>query len=97
VTAALVIHKYRLPFKSERSDVVEVPVRVGRLLHVALQHGEIHAWAAVDPGWPEVAHRFRLAGTGAPIDPSWHHLGTVLDGAYVWHIFSEKPMEAADV
>lgn len=46
----LVIHKYRLPFKSGLVDVVEVPVRVGRLLHVALQHGEIHAWAAVRLG-----------------------------------------------
>jgi hypothetical protein len=36
-----VIHKYRLPFKSDLTDLVEVPVRHGRPLHLAVQHGEI--------------------------------------------------------
>jgi hypothetical protein len=92
----LVIHKYRLPFKSELAEVVEVTVRVGKLLHLAIQHDDVHVWAAVDPARPEVAARFRLVGTGSPVDPSWH-LGTVLDSGYVWHIFSEKPIWTTDV
>lgn len=84
----LVIHKYRLPFKSEMVDRVEVPVRRGRPLHLAVQHGEIHLWAAVDPAGSEVPTEFRLVGTGGKVELDWHHLGTVLDGDYVWHIFS---------
>lgn len=85
-----VIHKYRLPFKSDLKDTVEVRVRHGRLLHLAVQHGDIHVWAAVDPRTSEAFTVFHLAGTGAEIDTSWHHMGTVVDGDYVWHIFTES-------
>jgi hypothetical protein len=84
-----VIHKYCLPFLTQRTDHVEVPIRNGKLLHVAVQHGDIHLWAAVDPRDTESHAVFRLAGTGTMVDTSWHHLGTVLLGDYVWHVFSE--------
>ena len=89
MTTTQVIHKYRLPFKSELKDVVDVEVRPGDHLHLALQGGDIHAWAAVDPDRELVTARFRLVGTGGRVDPVWHHLGTVLDGGYVWHVFCE--------
>lgn len=89
MTAVTVVHKYRLPFHENLDDKVKIPVRVGWLLHLGMQHGEIHIWAAVDPSQPEVPARFRLVGTGSPIDPDWHHLGTVMDGEYVWHVFAE--------
>lgn len=85
----VVIHKYCLPFKSRIVDIVEVPVRSGRLLHLAVQHGEIHVWAAVDHTDHETSTIFHLVGTGGLADTSWHHLGSVIDGDYVWHIFSE--------
>lgn len=84
-----VIHKYRMPFKSELLDAVDIPVREGDLLHLAIQHGDIHVWAAVDPTTEPITARFHLRGTGSTVDPAWYHLGTVLDGDYVWHVFSE--------
>lgn len=85
-----VIHKYKLPFKYRLLDTVEVPVRHGQLLHLAIQHGAIHVWAVVDPRTSEAPTVFHCAGTGVEIDTSWHHLGTVIDGDYVWHVFSES-------
>lgn len=84
----LVIHKYRLPFLETGLSVVDVPVRVGGLMHLAMQHGEVHVWAAVDPKSRETLTRFHLVGTGGAVDPSWRHLGTVMDGGFVWHVFS---------
>jgi hypothetical protein len=89
VADTLVIHKYRLPFHDGLHDLVEVPVRSGGFMHVAMQDGEVHVWAAVDPRAPEQLTRFRLVGTGSTVDLSWHHLGTVMDGPYVWHIYTE--------
>lgn len=83
-----VIHKYRLPFLTQGA-VVEVPIRNGRLLHLAVQHDEIHLWVAVDPNDRESHAVFRLVGTGGMIDTSWHHLGTVQHGDFVWHVFSD--------
>jgi hypothetical protein len=88
-----VIHKYRLPFLTDNSDLVEIRVRDGKLLHLAVQHGDIHVWAAVDPTDPGHHACFRLAGTGAMVDPSWRHLGTVMHAEYVWHVFSERSRE----
>lgn len=85
-----VIHKYRLPFYSDSTDTVAVSVRVGELMHLAMQDGDVHVWAAVDPAAPKVPAQFRLVATGSTVDPSWCHLGTVLDRGYVWHVFAES-------
>lgn len=89
MTQTLVIHKYRLPFMETGIAAVDVPVRVGGLMHLAMQHGEVHVWAAVDPNAREVLTRFHLVGTGGAVDLSWYHLGTVMDNGFVWHVFTE--------
>jgi hypothetical protein len=85
----LAIHKYRLPFHDAPQATVKVEVRSGALMHVAMQDGEVHVWAAVDPSTALQPVWFHLVGTGGEVDPKWYHLGTVIDGIYVWHIFSE--------
>lgn len=87
--AAPVIHKYRLPFHSKIRDVVEIQARPGRLLLLAKQGADIHIWVAVDPGTPLRPIKLHLVGTGSEIDLAWSHLGSIIDGSYVWHVFAE--------
>jgi hypothetical protein len=71
----LVIHKYRLPFMSDRIDTCDVKIPTGAFLHLAVQHRDVHVWAAVDPNSDTVTTRFHLVGTGRTVDPRWYHLG----------------------
>lgn len=85
----------------EISDVVELEMPVGAVvLHLAEQHGVPCLWALVDLEAPNHTRRFRLAGTGHPIDTEYidtavgnrGHLGTFFmrDGALVWHLFEMR-------
>lgn len=85
-----VIHEYRLPFRTELGNSTKIDVFSGRLLHLALQHGEIHLWAAVDAHRGPTPMVFHLVGTGGRVNSAWHHLGSVLAGAAAFHVFSES-------
>lgn len=85
-----VIHEYRLPFRSGLGNMAEVDVHPGRLLHLALVRGQICLWAAVDPASTPQRAQFQVAGTGAPLNTAWYHLGSVLEGSHCWHLFSEQ-------
>ena len=75
-----------------RSDVqlaISMPVGA-QVLSVQMQHGEAQLWALVDPKSPERLRKFRVVGTGHPIegDP-----GVFIDtfqmnqGDLVFHVF----------
>jgi hypothetical protein len=65
--------------------------RKARPLTVQVQDGAPYVWALVDPGWVRVQRRFRLAGTGHPIEDAglWQYVGSfqLRDGALVFHLF----------
>ena len=45
-------------------------------------------WAIVDPDAPREVREFFLAGTGIELpEHELKYLGTVKDGAFVWHVF----------
>lgn len=76
-------------FSIDLDDHVTIDMPGGaELLHVGLQDG-IKIWALVDPHQPLEKRRFRVAGTGHPIDVDVDPVGTVMDGRFVWHIFEE--------
>jgi hypothetical protein len=56
-------------------------------LYADLQHGEIVWWAEVDPEAPTLRVDVITVGTGWDIPESAKHVGTVLDGAFVWHVY----------
>lgn len=60
-----------------------------RLLSVQNQHGFIALWALVDDDVEDNERRLFIRGTGHPIDAAVNavFVGTVIVGAYVWHIF----------
>ncbi|KKK62381.1 hypothetical protein LCGC14_3004920 [marine sediment metagenome] len=88
------IWKYTLPL----TDYPVVSMQKGaRVLSVGVQHGEVQVWALVDPEAPTELRRFRVAGTGHPLEDeiaSMRFIGTVQMGAFVWHIFEDQEAEA---
>lgn len=87
----LTVYKYQ--FKIDDDVRLMLPADA-RILHVAMQFepGLPCVWVLLDPTAPIVERRFRLAGTGHPIEASigsvTHH-GTFLmaGGRLVFHLF----------
>ncbi len=78
-----------------------VPIAVGfdmdmpegaEVLTVQVQGASPEMWALVHPDMPKVTRRFRLYGTGQPIEGrSGRYIGTfqMAGGAFIWHLFEE--------
>lgn len=77
-------------FVLRRAELQDVEMPVGaKVLHVAMQGHDITLWAWVDPDAKVESRRFAITGSGAPAptpDQARYH-GTVIDGAFVWHVF----------
>jgi hypothetical protein len=73
--------------------VVEMP-EGARVLHADVQYGKPCVWALVDPEAPKTPRRFRLAGSGHPIEDAdtRGYINTFLlqDGAFVGHLFDPE-------
>lgn len=80
-------------FPIKYGDFVDLQLPVGaKLLHVDEQYGTPCIWALVDPQKQKETRRFRLAGTGHPINfqiESLSHVGSYLTagGQLVFHLF----------
>lgn len=80
-----VVHKYTIR-NSLEPQLVTVPSRAA-LLTAAMQGDQICVWFQVEPESPPITHTWLVVGTGHPIVDEARHVGTVFDGAFVWHIF----------
>ena len=78
------IYKYKLD--GGRTTTLELP-ELARVIHCAIQGDEYCIWVRVDTDAPKVKRSFTIVGTGWEIEDSLGHVGTILDGAFVWHIF----------
>lgn len=47
------------------------------------------AWFFVDTDAPKVERRFRIVGTGHPVEPMSVYRGTFQAHPFVWHVFEE--------
>lgn len=89
-----VIYKY--PIELRDVQFLEVPKR-SQLLTAQLQHGRICIWAIVSTEEKETeTRRIEIHGTGNPVAPGesiifglCHHLGSVQQEGFVWHVFAE--------
>jgi hypothetical protein len=82
------IHKYNVTME----DTFELKLpRGAQILTVQEQYGEPQLWAVVDTSAPKEPRRFRLVGTGHPIDEKLNlsYVGTFqLDhGEFIGHLF----------
>lgn len=81
-------------FPLRLTDVQTVMMPAGaEILAVGVQADGIMLWARVDPAVSErQGYNIAIVGTGhpAPDDTQSTYIGTVMDGPYVWHVFTEK-------
>lgn len=84
-----VIWKFSIPVTDHFT--VEMPLDAN-VLHVDTQAGHPCIWALVDPMQDKVPFRFRMVGTGHPVDHDpGAYIGTfqMQGGALVFHLFME--------
>jgi hypothetical protein len=79
------ILKYTVPVELQGlGHIIELR---GPILAVASRnHLEVHFWALDDPHNETCSWTFHVVGTGHPIPDGMCHVGTALDGPYVWHL-----------
>lgn len=54
--------------------------------HVGMQADRITLWVEVDRDATDEPRTFTIIGTGQPMLDQEQYVGTVFDGAYVWHV-----------
>ena len=84
-----VIHKY--PLAITGFQIVKLPV-LSQILSAQMQRGVLCLWVLVDTEDVAVplnkSLEIEVVGTGNPMpDVRRSHIGTVQDGAFVWHVF----------
>jgi hypothetical protein len=85
----ITIHKYRIGIETHQ----QVPMPEGaQLLSVQKQPvggvGHVFVlWARVDDAHVQVRRRIVMCGTGHPAPSNAPFIGTLIDGAFVWHFF----------
>lgn len=84
------VWKFPLAFPTLTIEGVTMPAGA-KVLHVGMQDRVITLWALVDPDAEPTRRLIATVGTGhsAPAPDEATYLGTVMDGAYVWHVFAE--------
>jgi hypothetical protein len=88
------IYKYHLNFNNQSRSCELLLPAISTIRHIDIQEkdGGIFLWAeVVTSEQPPKRRLFELYGTGWELEdrPNSHllHLKTLLDGAYVWHIY----------
>ena len=85
----ITIYKYEVPL----CDEVTFRLPEGfKVLHLDIDpNNKICFWALVDTSKPLVLMNVLVFGTGHSLpDEPGQHLGTVIQGAFVWHVFQHN-------
>jgi hypothetical protein len=85
------IYKYKLAIEAEQT--LHIPGGRNNCLLVAAQDGALTIWFEVDTTQPEQPHTIHVVGTGRPVENMElkTHLGSAIEGPFVWHVYSSKP------
>ncbi len=78
------VYKYRLTGKY--TTTLQLP-KQAQILSVQMQEGVPTLWALVDPTEELIPRYFSIVGTGWEIEEEVTHIGTFMEGAFVWHVF----------
>lgn len=84
------IYKYTLNLGTNE---IQMPL-FSRVLTCQMQGGTITIWALVDPLQTLTKHTFFVGGAGHKFPESItvnNYIGTVQDGAFIWHVFFLNP------
>ncbi len=83
---------WKFEFKVDDDVRVKMPTGAS-IIHVGSQKSlHLCLWAVVEEKAATETRRFFVRGTGHPMlrADAANHIGTVLDGSFVWHIFENK-------
>ena len=58
-----------------------------RAVHVAMQDGKPTVWAEVRTDGDVLQRRLLVVGTGYPVPDGCEHVGSAMDGQFVWHVY----------
>lgn len=85
---------YKYPIKI--TDEQEILMAPGKIVHVGLDpKGTPCLWVLVWTTMPDVLRTIFVVGTGNPIPgPAKRHLGSFVQGPFVWHVFTHEEREA---
>jgi hypothetical protein len=84
---------YKYPIHLTAENHLKVPIG-GVVRHVNMQDDQMCLWIEVDLSKDSEFRTFGVFGTGHQIPEGWFYHGTVLDGAFIWHIYEEKGTNA---
>lgn len=82
------VYKYEIELMCNQYIEIHGGYRAG-FLHVGRDpKGDFSIWCQVDTDLPKEKVRFDVYGTGNFMDETGMYVGTFLDGAFVWHVFT---------
>jgi hypothetical protein len=81
------IWKYEVEITDEVALQMPAGAEVLRHVEVNERHRSLWVWAIVNPSAHLALRTFFVCGTGNPMPPVGEHVGTVMDGLLVWHVF----------
>jgi hypothetical protein len=85
------VWKFPLQLRAEPQKITAPGL--GRIVHFAIQNGDLCLWAEVIQVEPDRSMSVRIFGTGNRIPEPFEHCGTVQDGGLVWHLYREPAVE----
>lgn len=84
------VYKYRLNITDEQR--IEVQKEAGSpcsIVHVGLDPAGVPCiWMELTPGGYIERHVIHIVGTGNPISGSLSHIGSFVQGPFVWHVYT---------
>lgn len=75
------------PFKPGQLARREAPSII-EARHFGALLDDLYVWCEVNPTAVKSLVDFQVFGTGWEVPPGWTYVGTAVQGAYVWHLFT---------
>lgn len=87
------VHKFFVPHNSPAAaELPPMPIRRSapvRLAGLDPRSGQPAVWIEVETTAPAGERRMVAFGTGDELPDGWVHVGSLIDGSFVWHIYEE--------
>lgn len=84
---SLTVWKFPLALDAKGRAEVKMPAPAAIIDTAFDADGNLCVWAEVRPSEPLVTRRLAVVGTGHDIPDNGAHVGSVIDGMFVWHIY----------
>ena len=81
---------WKFTFKTSDSFTIDMPEE-SKIIHIEIQYGKPTLWAVVNTESPIKTKKFKLIGTGHPIELNnkLNYLKTFSESIFIWHLFED--------